>query len=115
MWTWFEAAQFINWLNIEQGFSPAYKFNEGPLDSRGNPTPMEFALWVPDDAGFNPDNPFRNQAANYVLPSVDEWYKAAYFDPTTREYFEFAMETNAQPLRVASGTDSGTAVLWASN
>jgi hypothetical protein len=98
--SWFEAAQFVNWLNTSTASAPAYKF-----DALG-----AFQLWQPGDAGFNPANPFRNTQARYVLPSVDEWYKAAFFDPVRDQYFDFPNGSNTAPTPVASGTDPNTAV-----
>lgn len=98
--SWFEAARFINWLNEQKGATPAYKF-----DSAG-----EFQLWEPTDAGYNPDNLFRNANAIYFLPSADEWYKAAFFDSVTETYFDYPNGMNTPPIAVASGTDPNTAV-----
>jgi len=98
--SWFEAAQFINWLNTDSGSTPAYNF-----DSNGN-----FQLWQSGDAGFNPNNLYRNSQAKYFLPSVDEWYKAAYYDPTDEIYYNFATGSDSLPTAVASGTAAGTAV-----
>lgn len=39
----------------------------------------------------------RNPSARYFLPNENEWYKAAYFDPTanrTRNYWSYAMRTD---------------------
>jgi formylglycine-generating enzyme required for sulfatase activity len=98
--SWFEAARFVNWLNAEKGASPAYKF-----DAAGN-----FQLWTSADPGFNPSNPFRNQQALYFLPSIDEWYKAAFFDPVAGVYWDYPTGSNEAPIAVASGTAPGTAV-----
>lgn len=98
--SWFEAARFVNWLNEDKGATPAYKF-----DASG-----EFRLWAPGDLGYDPANPFRNTQARYFLPSVDEWYKAAYYDPVTKSYFDFPTGSDDPPIPVASGTDPGTAV-----
>jgi len=98
--SWFEAAQFVNWLNTSTGHTPAYKFD----------TTGDFQLWEPADFGYNPDNLFRNSAAKYFLPSVDEWYKAAFYDPVTESYFDFPTGSNNPPTPVASGTEPGTAV-----
>ena len=97
--TWYEAAIFTNWLNTSKGLAPAYKFN-------GN----VFETWSPGDVGYDADNPFRNSLATYVIPSVDEWYKAAYFDPINNVYYDYALGSNTPPTPVASGTDPGTAV-----
>jgi formylglycine-generating enzyme required for sulfatase activity len=41
---------------------------------------------------------------------MDEWYKAAYYDPTSSTYFDFPTGSNTAPTAVASGTTAGTAV-----
>ena len=97
--TWFEAATFVNWLNTSTGHTPAYKFNGAT-----------FELWQSGDAGFDPNNPFRNTQAFYFLPSVDEWYKAAYYYPTSESYFNYPTGSNTAPSAVASGTAADTAV-----
>jgi formylglycine-generating enzyme required for sulfatase activity len=99
--SWLEAARFVNWLNTSTGHSPAYKFNGDVLE-----------LWQAGDAGFDPANAYRNQQALYVLPSSDEWYKAAYYDPGSGDYFNFPTGSNAEPGSVASGTDPDTAVYF---
>jgi hypothetical protein len=85
--SWFEAAKFVNWLNTSTGHAPAYKF-----DGDGN-----FQLWLPKDAGHDPSNLFRNKLAHYFLPSVDEWYKAAYYDPNVGVYYDFPTRSNSIP------------------
>lgn len=98
--TWFDAARFVNWLNTSSGNVPAYKF-----DANG-----DFQLWTPIDPGYDPNNLFRNKLAAYFLPSADEWYKAAYYDPTNGVYWDYPTGSNAPPVAVASGTMAGTAV-----
>ncbi len=85
--SWFEAAEFVNWLNTSKGSTPAYKF-----DSNG-----DFQLWTSADPGYNPNNLFRNSLARYFLPSVDEWYKAAYFDPSANVYFNYPTGSDIVP------------------
>ena len=106
--TWSEAARFVNWLNTSKGYSPAYKFT---IDDNAN---VNNDLWTSDDEGYNPSNPLRNTNAIYVLPSEDEWYKAAFYDPNanggTGGYWEYATGSDSAPTAVASGTTSGTAV-----
>ena len=48
--------------------------------------------------------------AKYVLPSYNEWYKAAYYNPNDSTYYDFPNGSNTAPTRVASGTTAGTAV-----
>jgi len=80
--SWNESARFVNWLNTSQGYSPAYKFDLQPGDVGYNVL-ADITLWQATDSGFNSANRFRNSLARYFLPSIDEWYKAAYFDPNT--------------------------------
>jgi hypothetical protein len=107
--SWNEAARFVNWLNTSQGYAPAYKFTTQPGDT-GYIANQSISLWVSGDAGFNPANPFRNSQAHFFLPSVDEWYKAAYYDPGTGTYFDYPTGSNSAPSALADGTTSGTAV-----
>jgi formylglycine-generating enzyme required for sulfatase activity len=97
---WFAAARFVNWLNAGTGNSPAYKFEEG----------FGFRLWEPGDPGYDPSNLYRNSLARYFLPSVDEWYKAAYFDPATGVYYDYPTGANSVPTSIVSGTAAGSAV-----
>lgn len=105
--TWNEAARFVNWLNTSKGYSAAYNFTTGGANDN-------IALWTPSDEGYDAANPFRNTNAYYFLPSEDEWYKAAYYDPNANEgsggYWNYATGSDIAPTAVASGTTSGTAV-----
>ena len=104
--SWNEAARFVNWLNTSTGNQAAYKFtNTGVND--------DIALWASDDAGYDVNNKYRNSLAKYVLPSYNEWYKAAYYDPNKSGgagYYDYATGSNSAPTAVASGTGTGTAV-----
>jgi hypothetical protein len=106
---WFEAARFVNWLNESTGHTPAYKF-VNVIGPRGGVIGTEFALWEPSDVGYNSCNLFRNRFAKYFLPSADEWYKAAYFDPATNTWYDFPTGSNMPSTSVAGGIDPGTAI-----
>ncbi|MEX2091784.1 MAG: PEP-CTERM sorting domain-containing protein [Pirellulales bacterium] len=97
--TWFEAAKFINWLNTSTGRMPAYKF-----------IGEDFDVWSPGDSGYDATNPYRNGFARYFLPDVNEWYKAAYYNPISGDYFEFATGSNSAPTSVAQSVAPNTAV-----
>ncbi len=97
--SWIEAIKVINWLNTSTSHQAAYKLS-------GN----AFSLWEPEDAGYDSANPYRNSSAKYFLPSADEWYKAAFYDPATGDYYDYATGSNTLPASVASGTDPDTAV-----
>lgn len=94
--SWVDAARFVNWLNTSQGHAPAYKF-----DGAGN-----FQLWSSSDAGYNANNLYRNNLAFYFLPSSDEWYKAAYFDPVAGVYYDYPTGSNSQPDGIDSVSDT---------
>jgi formylglycine-generating enzyme required for sulfatase activity len=110
---WHGAARFVNWLNVSRSYQPAYKFSTQPGDA-GYYENSGFGLWEPGDRGFDPANPLRNRLAHYFLPSVDEWHKAAYYDPRanggTGGYWQYPTGSNVEPKSVASGTAAGTAV-----
>ena len=107
--SWNEAARFVNWLNISEGFQPAYKFSTQP-GGGGCSANANIVLWQAGDTGFDPANPFRNSLAHYFLPSANEWYKAAYYDPISGSYFENPTGSNGAPTPVSSGTATGAAV-----
>jgi hypothetical protein len=94
--TWNRAARFVNWLNTSSGSTPAYKFVTQPGEVGYNANTL-IQLWTPGDAGYNPNNLYRNSLARYFLPSVDEWYKAAYYDPTSGVYYDFPTGSNSVP------------------
>ena len=104
--SWNEAARFVNWLNTSMGYHAAYKFTtSGIFDN--------ISLWTSSDVGYDAANPYRNSFARFVLPSHDEWYKAAYYDPNKTGgggYWLFPTGSNDLPRRVSSGTDPNTAV-----
>jgi len=106
--TWNEAARFVNWLNIQKGFAPAYKYANSTITT--NLTP-----WTANDTlDYDPLNPYRSKRSNFFLPSFNEWYKAAYYDPSANSgaggYWDYANGSNTAPAAVAGGTTADTAV-----
>jgi formylglycine-generating enzyme len=105
--SWNEAARFVNWLNTSRGFSAAYKFTTGGANDN-------VVAWGIGDSGYNASNPFRNSNAYYYIPDLNEWYKAAYYDPNAAggagAYWDYATGSNTAPTAVAGGTANGTAV-----
>ncbi len=73
--SWYEAAQFVNWLNISTNHAPAYKFT-----GTSGQSDYAFVPWNTNDTGYDPVNPYRNRNAYYALPTEDEWVKAAYWN-----------------------------------
>jgi formylglycine-generating enzyme required for sulfatase activity len=72
--SWYEAAQFVNWLNTSTGHQAAYRFTG--TQGTGDYT---FDIWSPAEAD-NGTNLYRHKDAFYFLPTEDEWVKAAYWN-----------------------------------
>lgn len=94
--SWNEAARFVNWLNTSTGHMPAYKFDVQP-GSVGYNANSNIKLWEPTDQGYDPSNLFRNSQAYYFLPSADEWYKAAFYNPNSGTYHKYTTGSNDVP------------------
>ena len=81
--TWYDAIRFANWLdNGQVGGSTetgAYTL------LGGTPTPSNAATIT------------RNAGATVFLPSENEWYKAAYYNPATSSYFQYPTSSNTVP------------------
>jgi formylglycine-generating enzyme required for sulfatase activity len=101
--SWYEAAAFVNWLNTSTGNQAAYN-----LTFSGS---WSMTLWSSADAWqLGGENLYRHKDAYYFLPSENEWYKAAYFNPGGSNYFLYPTASDTAPTPVASGTSAGTAV-----
>jgi formylglycine-generating enzyme required for sulfatase activity len=111
--SWNEAARYVNWLNTINGFSEAYNFDLQP-GGVGYSSNTHVQLWTSMDLGYNASNPLRNNQAKYFLPSMDEWYKAAYYDPNanggTGGYWYYPTGSDTVPTVVGGGTSPGTAI-----
>jgi formylglycine-generating enzyme required for sulfatase activity len=96
--SWYEAAQFVNWLNTSTGHHPAYNFvgEQGT----GNYT---FALWSTDEAAGG-TNLFRHKDAFYFLPTEHEWVKAAYWNGSNIQFFA---TKQGEQVYVGDGTNGG--------
>lgn len=83
--SWYEGAQFVNWLNTSTGHQAAYKFTgtQGQSD-------YTFAVWESGDIGYNASNLYRNSDAYYFLPTENEWVKAAYWNGTNLQTYSNA-------------------------
>jgi len=91
--TWYSAIRFANWMNNGQG-NASTETGAYTLGALGR-----FAVPV------NGGSITRNAGASVFLPSENEWYKAAYYDPATSSYHQFATGTNSQPF-LLDGTDA---------
>jgi sulfatase modifying factor 1 len=101
---WYEAAAFVNWLNTSTGYQAAY-------DLTWNGSAWSMSLWSGGDAWtLGGTNLYRHKDAYYFLPSENEWYKAAYYNPSGSSYYDYPTGSDTAPTPVASGTNAGTAV-----
>jgi formylglycine-generating enzyme required for sulfatase activity len=101
--SWYGAAAFVNWLNTSTGHQAAYD-----LTFSGS---WSMNLWSSGQAWTaGGENLYRHKEAFYFLPSENEWYKAAYYNPGGSNYFLYPTASSSVPTAVASGTTSGTAV-----
>ena len=84
--SWFDAIRFANWLNNGQvpGSTETGAYTLGPLGPNG----------IPIDNG---DLITRNSGATVFLPSENEWYKAAYYNPATGTYYQYPTSSNTFP------------------
>jgi len=111
--SWYEAAQFVNYLNTSTDNQAAYKFTgtQGTSD-------YTFVPWDVADTGYDSTNPFRNSNAHYFMPTEDEWVKAAYWNGTSLQAYATTDDSKptagfdanydgviGQPWEVGSGTE----------
>jgi formylglycine-generating enzyme required for sulfatase activity len=99
--SFWDAARFANWMNNGQGNADtetgAYTLLGGTADPSNGATVA------------------RNLGATIFLPSESEWYKAAYYDPSSLGYFDYPTgsdteTTCAAPTGAANSANCGDAV-----
>ena len=81
--TWYDAIRFANWMSNGQGNGDTETGSYTLLG--GTPTPS------------NANSIVRNPGATIVIPNNNEWYKAAYYNPTTSSYFLYPTSSNILP------------------
>jgi hypothetical protein len=92
--SWNEAARFVNYLNTSKGYQAAYNFTTSGVNDN-------ITMW--GTGLYSGSNQFRHKDAYYFLPSMDEWYKAAYGSPSGT-WYNYATGSDSAPTAVASGT-----------
>jgi formylglycine-generating enzyme len=94
--SWYDAAQFCNYLTSGNKYSGAYKF-----DLSGNFQEIDRASSI------------STYGTTYIIPTEDEWYKAAYFKPNASGYSPYANGTNTAPVAgVNSNYDGAIGAPW---
>ncbi len=77
--SWFDAARFVNW--VQNGATSVADTETGAYLLNGATSGIIYK---------NPD-------ATWWIPSEDEWYKAAYYDQATQDYWEYPTSSNDEP------------------
>ena len=94
--SWYDAAQFCNYLTSGNKYSGAYQF-----DISGNFLSIDRVSSI------------STYGTTYVIPTEDEWYKAAYYKPNASGYSLYANGTNTAPVAgVNSNYYNGAGAPW---
>ena len=97
--SWYEAAQFVNWLNTSTGHHAAYNFT-GEQGTNN----YTFATWSAGEAAGG-TNLYRHKNAFYYLPTENEWVKAAYWNGTSLR--TYASDDNDAPWQGSGTSNTG--------
>jgi autotransporter-associated beta strand protein len=81
--TFYDAARFANWLNNGQG--------------NANTETGAYTLLGGTPIPSNGASVTRNAEATIFLPSENEWYKAAFYNPTTSSYYRYPTSNDGAP------------------
>ena len=94
--SWYEAAQFCNYLTSGDKSKGAYQF------SGNNTNPGDFQ-------GINRTAAISSYGIAYVIPTENEWYKAAFHknDGVTGNYWLYPTQSNSEPNNDLINPDPG--------
>jgi sulfatase modifying factor 1 len=95
--SWYEALQFCNYLTSGDKSKGAYQF------SGNNTNPGSFL-------GIDRASSISTYGTTYVIPTEDEWYKAAYFKPNGSGYSLYANGTSTAPVAGVNSNYNGGAI-----
>jgi len=84
--------------------SPRFKLYGQPTGAQGAGTTEDGVYTI--GSGFDE---IRNSSATYFIPSEDEWYKAAYYDPNSGGgvYYDYPTSTDSVPNFNLPSSDTG--------
>jgi len=103
--SWGDAARFANWLT------------NGQPTGVQNLTTTEDGLYFLNGATTNAAllAVTRKPGLGYAIPSEDEWYKAAYYNPATGTYYDYPTSSDSVPSNDLINPDPGNnANFWQS-
>ena len=95
--SWDDAARFANWLRNDQptGAQDLSTTEDGSYHLNGATTNEELLAVE------------RKEDATWVIPTEDEWYKAAYYDGVNGVYYDYATCTDDLPSNIVVDPDPG--------
>ena len=96
--TWFDALRFTNWMNNGQG--------------NGSTESGAYTLLGGTPVPSNASSITRSPTAVIALPTINEWYKAAYYAPSTHTYFQYPTSSNTQPTPSVPTANPNSANSW---
>lgn len=102
--SWYRAARFANWL-----------CNGMPVGAQNSTTTEDGAYALSGNSGVpaqNNINPNTGLSPTYLLPSENEWYKAAYYKggSTNAGYWIYATQSDSAPATVSASTTGNGAL-----
>jgi sulfatase modifying factor 1 len=86
--SWYEAAMFCNWLTSGDVTDGAYTVNTSGVVTE-----------------IDRDSAISAHGTVYVIPTENEWYKAAYYDGGTSTYYNYPTGSDSVPDGIDSSTD----------
>jgi len=97
---YWDTLRFVNWMNNGEGNAStetgAYTLIGGNTDGYGTPSNASSLL----------ANPQYSAGATVWLPSENEWYKAAYYNPANQTYSTYATQSDTAPGNtIGNGAD----------
>jgi formylglycine-generating enzyme required for sulfatase activity len=97
--SFYDAARFVNWLENGQGGAETTEYGSYTLFTDGSNNTTNISA--------------RAANATWVIPTENEWYKAAYYDPTasgTTNYWLYPTQSDSIPnSRPPNSTDANSA------
>jgi formylglycine-generating enzyme len=97
--SWGDAARFANWLH-----------NGQPTGGQDLSTTEDGAYYLNGATSmWDLQTVDRESDWKWAIPTEDEWYKAAYYNPATSSYYDYPTSSNSTPGYITnSGNFSGT-------
>jgi sulfatase modifying factor 1 len=85
--TWFDAARFANWMH------------NGQLSGTASAMSTEFGAYTLIVGQTSGTAPARNPDAKFFIPTLDQWYKAAYYKggSTNAGYWKYPTQSDQRP------------------